>query len=68
MSEPGTGSTWRKSSRSGGSGNCVELAVGPARTSLRDTKNRASGNLDLPADAFRAFVSATRADYDTNNQ
>lgn len=60
MTEQVTGAAWRKSSRSGGSGNCVELSVGTVNTAVRDTKSRDGGNLTLPAGAFAAFVSVTK--------
>jgi len=48
---------WRKSSFSGAQGQCVELAVGPTATSVRDTKRRDAGTLVLP-DAARAALLA----------
>lgn len=47
---------WRKSSHSSGSNaNCVEVRAG-TRVSVRDTKNRASGQLAVPAAAWAAFI------------
>lgn len=51
------GATWRKSTRSGGSGNCVELAVLPDVTGVRDTKDRDGGTLQFECRAFAAFVT-----------
>lgn len=60
MTEQVTGAPWRKSSRSGGSGNCVELSVGTTSTAVRDTKDRTGGTLAFPAAAFGAFRSVTK--------
>ncbi|MCE6996812.1 DUF397 domain-containing protein [Saccharothrix sp. S26] len=49
--------TWRKSSRSGSSAQCVELAVGARVTGVRDTKNRDGGTLVFGARAFSAFLA-----------
>jgi hypothetical protein len=48
---------WRKSSFSGAQGQCVELAVRPRVTGIRDTKRRDAGALVLP-DAARAALLA----------
>ena len=54
---------WRKSSRSSGGGNCVEVA--PADDAnvvgVRDTKNRDGGTLQFGAAAWTAFVDGVRA-------
>ncbi|OZM71452.1 DUF397 domain-containing protein [Amycolatopsis antarctica] len=52
--------TWRKSSHSGAQNNCVELAVTPAETAIRDTKDRAGGTLTLPTTAFTALLTTLR--------
>ncbi|MDV6012297.1 DUF397 domain-containing protein [Haloechinothrix sp. LS1_15] len=49
---------WRKPTRSGTHGNCVELAVEPGRTRIRDTKDREGGALEVPFGAWRAFVAS----------
>ncbi|SNR53309.1 protein of unknown function [Haloechinothrix alba] len=49
---------WRKSSRSGTHGDCVELAVEPTRARIRDTKDREGGTLTVSFDAWRAFVAS----------
>ena len=41
MTEP----TWRKSSHSTGSGNCVEVRQHADRADVRDTKNRHAGQI-----------------------
>jgi hypothetical protein len=51
-----TNKTWRKSTRSNAESACVELSVGVAQTSIRDTKNRTAGTLTLPAPAFGSFL------------
>jgi Domain of unknown function (DUF397) len=49
---------WRKSSRSGGSGNCVEVAVNLAdAVALRDSKDPLGPVLVLTPAAWRALVS-----------
>lgn len=57
MSTPDlTHAAWRKSSRSNGGGNaCVEVALVPGATALRDSKNPDGGVLVLPATGWHAF-------------
>ncbi|MDV6011829.1 DUF397 domain-containing protein [Haloechinothrix sp. LS1_15] len=53
---------WRRSSRTNnGGGNCVELALLPGGTAVRDSKDRAGGTLTVPPSAWRAFHSAVVA-------
>jgi hypothetical protein len=54
--------TWRKSSYSGtNGGGCVEVGVPlPGHVSVRDTTDRAGAALDVPTDAWRAFISARK--------
>ncbi|MEU8040830.1 DUF397 domain-containing protein [Streptosporangium sp. NPDC049078] len=54
---------WRKSTLSGGSGdNCVEVADLPDGGALiRDTKNRAGGELHITPGGWRTFLSAVKA-------
>ncbi|QWF77735.1 DUF397 domain-containing protein [Amycolatopsis sp. CA-230715] len=51
-----TRSRWRKSSYSGNQGDCVEVAIGADEVGVRDTKNRAAGNLTVAPAAWSAFV------------
>ena len=46
------GLTWRKSSRSGGGAQCVELANLPVGAAVRDSKSPDSGHLVLAPAAF----------------
>ncbi|HEV2781483.1 MAG TPA: DUF397 domain-containing protein [Actinophytocola sp.] len=49
------GLTWRKSSRSGGTGtndNCVEIALAGPVIAVRDSKNPFAGALTFPATAL----------------
>lgn len=51
---------WRKSSYSGNGGSaCVQVKPG-ARIGLRDTKDRARGQLSVSVSAWRGLVSYTR--------
>ncbi|PDP85365.1 DUF397 domain-containing protein [Glycomyces fuscus] len=52
-------SPWHKSSYSAGTDNCVEVAEGVV-TGVRDTQNRESGHLDVPAAAWAALVGTLR--------
>jgi hypothetical protein len=52
---------WRKSSYSGGEGNCVEVAELPDGTRLvRDTKDRNGPVLRFSAAAWRRFTTGTK--------
>jgi hypothetical protein len=54
---------WRKASFSGAGNDCVELAVRPTVTGIRDTKSRTAGTLVLPDGARAAligFAASTR--------
>lgn len=62
MSVPnGTDRTWRISSYSGQSGQCVEVALdGEREVGVRDSKARDSGQLALPAVAWTALLDQVR--------
>ncbi len=47
---------WRKSSRSGGQGQCVETRQHDGRCEIRDSKDPAGGVLSFSPEAFAAFV------------
>ncbi|MEU6130985.1 DUF397 domain-containing protein [Saccharopolyspora sp. NPDC047091] len=50
--------SWRVSSYSGNTGNCVEVAALPAGArAVRDTKDRDGGVLVLGASAWTAFLA-----------
>ena len=51
--------TWRKSTRSGSSGNCVEVATSPQVVMVRDSKDRGGQVLAFTPAAWRAFITTT---------
>jgi hypothetical protein len=56
---PNTG--WFKSSQSSsGNDTCVEVRITGTAVGVRDTKDRASGALDLTARAWEAFLGTQR--------
>ncbi|MCN0176980.1 DUF397 domain-containing protein [Salinispora arenicola] len=55
--------TWRKSTRSNGSGNCVEVAADlGGKVGLRDSKDPSGPILTFAPAAWATFVRATRAE------
>ncbi|MET9794562.1 DUF397 domain-containing protein [Nocardiopsis alba] len=50
---------FRKSSYSGGNGNCVEVGDFPGESRVRDTQNRGDGHLAFPTSEWSAFLSTT---------
>jgi hypothetical protein len=49
---------WRRSSYSGGQGDCLELAHGiPALAPVRDSKNPTGPVIPFNRDAWRAFIA-----------
>ncbi|MGC4805303.1 DUF397 domain-containing protein [Micromonospora sp. DT233] len=49
---------WRKSSRSGDEGACVEVAVVPDAIAVRDSKDPAGPALIFPPTAWATFAAA----------
>jgi uncharacterized protein DUF397 len=52
---------WRKSSYTGGQGNCVEVAPVPGGVAVRDSKDPNGPVLRLTAGQWRAFVDRVKA-------
>jgi Domain of unknown function (DUF397) len=54
--------TWRKSSHSGGSGNCVEVAaLMPGAVGVRDSKDPGGQALVFTAQAWQAFTDSVKS-------
>lgn len=54
--------SWRRSSRSGTYGtDCVEVAVTPAVTAVRDSKDPDGARLRLPAERWSSFLADLKA-------
>lgn len=58
-----TSVTWRKSTRSNGSGDCIEVAADLAgKVGLRDSKDPAGPILAFSPTAWATFIRATKAE------
>lgn len=55
-----SGAKWRKSSRSSGNGQCVELTAAVLGVSVRDSKNPRSPILTFAASEWRGFISSVK--------
>ncbi|ASU78935.1 DUF397 domain-containing protein [Actinopolyspora erythraea] len=55
-----TGVTWRKSSRSQGADNCVEVAVTSDNVGVRDSKDREAGFFTATGSQWSAFLDAVK--------
>ncbi|MEU3453091.1 DUF397 domain-containing protein [Micromonospora sp. NPDC006766] len=53
--------TWRKSTRSGSSGNCVEVATPPRVVMVRDSKDRQGSPLSFTPEQWADFIEGIRA-------
>jgi hypothetical protein len=53
--------TWRKSSRSGAAGHCVEVADAPAAVLVRDSKDAAGPVLRFDTLGWTGFIAGVRA-------
>ncbi|MER7271223.1 DUF397 domain-containing protein [Micromonospora carbonacea] len=54
---------WRTSTRSGGEGNCVEVAAFAEAVGVRDSKDRRGPTLSFAPGAWVGFVEATRSGF-----
>ena len=52
--------TWRKSTRSGAAGHCVEVAETPAEVLVRDSKDATGPVLRFAAHGWHDFVAGVR--------
>jgi Domain of unknown function (DUF397) len=57
-----TPTTWRKSSRSGGGENCVELACLDGRIVVRDSKQPSGPHLTFTAGPWLSFIHRAKHD------
>jgi predicted secreted Zn-dependent protease len=53
--------TWRKSTRSGAAGHCVEVASVPAAVLVRDSKDAAGPVLSFGTPGWSGFIAGIRA-------
>jgi hypothetical protein len=55
-----SGAQWRKSSRSGSTGNCVEVAITDDGVAVRDTKNRSKQPHIYSRAEWAAFIDGVK--------
>ncbi|WP_431726946.1 DUF397 domain-containing protein [Verrucosispora sp. TAA-831] len=55
------GQEWRKSTRSGDNGNCVELRDRDGRVEMRDSKDPTGPTLGFEYDVFASFMDGLKA-------
>lgn len=55
-----TGAAWKKSSRSSGNGNCVEVAILTQAVAVRDTKDRSGPTLIFTPAEWDAFLAGAK--------
>jgi hypothetical protein len=60
MAGVGNNTTWRKSTKSGNTGNCLEAGVADGGVVVRDTKDREQGTLAFTSDAWQRFTSSLK--------
>ncbi|WFE37250.1 DUF397 domain-containing protein [Micromonospora sp. WMMD998] len=52
---------WKKSTRSNGGGNCVEVATPPRVVMVRDSKDRQGPTLSFTSPGWTSFVQALKS-------
>jgi hypothetical protein len=55
-----SGATWRKSTRSSGQAQCVEIAYLPGRVGIRDSKQPTIGSLAFSTHTWSTFTNQLR--------
>ncbi|MEV4255547.1 DUF397 domain-containing protein [Spirillospora sp. NPDC049652] len=60
-SDRGDALTWRKSSVSGATGDCVEVAPWRARVLVRDSRAPERGEMELSHERWRGLLTSIRA-------